>query len=462
MARGSKGKAMADFDVEKVFTKTWGQPGGHRLDAYRASGGYGGLEKALGMEPAAIIDAVLQSKLRGRGGAGFPTGRKWSFVPKDSPKPKYVCVNADESEPGTFKDRYIMERSPHMLIEGTAICARAIGAHVAYIYIRGEFGLAYTRLEAAIAEARAAGILGPSVLGSGYPMEIYVHRGAGAYICGEETGLLESLEGKKGQPRLKPPFPAVEGAFGCPTIVNNVETLAAVGPIIEKGPDWWKSLSRTEAEGGTKLIGVSGHVKRPGVFELPGGLTLRELIYDVAGGMRNPSRPLKAVIPGGSSCPILLPKDIDTSFDFDAMKVVGTLMGTGCPTVIEEGTCMVRLLKRVERFYAHESCGQCTPCREGGDWLFKVVSRIEAGQGSARDLELIESVASKIEGHTICAFGEALAWPARSYLKAFFQEFEQHVKLGRCPFDPIPVAPTPLYGAIATPGVSAGLPGASA
>ncbi|MEO1232146.1 MAG: NADH-quinone oxidoreductase subunit NuoF [Myxococcota bacterium] len=437
------------FETEKVFTRTWHRTDGHTLAAYRDAGGYEGLKKALEREPSELIDEVTKANLRGRGGAGFPTGRKWSFVPQDSPKARYVCVNADESEPGTFKDRYIMERSPHMLIEGTAICCRAIGAHVAYIYIRGEFGLAWRRLEAAIAEAEAEGLLGDTVLGHDYPLRIYVHRGAGAYICGEETGLLESLEGKKGQPRLKPPFPAVEGAFGCPTIVNNVETLAAVGPIMDRGADWWRSLSRSEAEGGTKLVGVSGHVRNPGVWELPGGLTLREIIYDVAGGMRDPDRPLKAVIPGGSSCPILLPEDIDVSFDFDAMKSVGTLMGTGCPTVIEEGTCMVRLLQRIERFYAHESCGQCTPCREGGDWLYKVVSRIEAGQGTREDLALIESVAAKIEGHTICAFGEALAWPARSYLKAFFSEFEAHVEQGRCPFgDAYPVAPRPLHGAL--------------
>ena len=434
---------------ERVFSKTWDDPQGHRLAAYREAGGYRGLEKALGMEAAAIIAEVTESRLRGRGGAGFPAGRKWSFVPQDSPKPRYVCVNADESEPGTFKDRYIMERSPHMLLEGTAICARAIGAKVAYVYIRGEFGLASTRLEAAIEEAYDAGWLGRDIQGSGFDLDVHVHRGAGAYICGEETALLESLEGKKGQPRLKPPFPAVEGAFGCPTVVNNVETLAAVGPIVDRGAQWWRRLSGTEAEGGTKLVGVSGHVARPGVFEVPGGLTLRQIIYDVAGGMRDPDRPLKAVIPGGSSCPILLPDQIDVSFDFDAMRTVGSLMGTGCPTVIEEGTCIVRLLQRVERFYAHESCGQCTPCREGGDWLFKTVTRLERGEGTERDLELIESLASKIEGHTICAFGEALAWPARSYLKAFRDEFEAHVRLGRCPHGPLEVRPTPLHGVVA-------------
>ncbi len=436
------------FETERVFSKTWSTPNGHTLEAYKASGGYAGLTKALAMVPGDITTEVSNAKLRGRGGAGFPAGRKWSFVPKDTDKPKYICVNADESEPGTFKDRYIMERSPHMLIEGTAIGCKAIGAHIAYIYIRGEFGLAETRMVAAIEEAYAAGILGKKVMGTDFQLDMYVHRGAGAYICGEETALLESIEGKKGQPRLKPPFPAVEGLFACPTIINNVETLAAVGPIIDKGADWWVQLSRTDAEGGTKLVGVSGHVARPGVYEVPGGLTLKQIIYDVAGGMRNPDKPLKAVIPGGSSCPILTPDKIDVGYDFDAMKTVGSLMGTGCPTVIEEGTCMVRLLARIERFYAHESCGQCTPCREGGDWLFKIITRIEEGKGTMDDLEKIESIASKIEGHTICAFGEALAWPARSYLKTFIKEFEQHVKDGRCPFGPIPVAAVPMSGVV--------------
>ncbi len=437
-----------NFATERVFTKNWGKPNGWTYDAHVAGGGYEALRKALAMDPADIINEVLESKLRGRGGAGFPTGRKWGFVPKDSDKPRYVCVNADESEPGTFKDRYIMEGDPHQLIEGTAITCKAIGAHVAYIYVRGEFGLATARVERALKEAYEHGVLGPSSMGSGYPIDIHLHRGAGAYICGEETALLESLEGRKGQPRLKPPFPAVEGAFACPTIVNNVETLAAVGPIIDKGAAWWKALSRTEAEGGTKLVGISGHVARPGVYELPNGLSLREIIFDVGGGMRDPDRPLKAVIPGGSSCPILTADEIDVSYDVDALKTVGSMMGTGCPTVIEEGTCIVRLLKRVERFYAHESCGQCTPCREGGDWLFKIVSRIEAGDGTREDLDLIESVASKIEGFTICPFGEALAWPARSYLKKFFDEFEEHVKLGRCPFGPVAVRPVALSGEV--------------
>jgi len=435
---------------ERVFTKNWNTPNGHTLDVYKQSGGYEGAKKALSMDPGAIIKEVMDANIRGRGGAGFPVGRKWSFVPKDSPKPKYLCVNADESEPGTFKDRYIMERDPHMLIEGCIICCKAVDAHSCYIYIRGEFGLALQRMEAAVAEAYKAGILGNSVLGSGFKLDVVIHKGAGAYICGEETALLESLEGKKGQPRLKPPFPAVEGLFGCPTVINNVESIAGIPPIIVKGAEWWKSLSTTKAEGGTKLVGVSGHVARPGVYEVGGGLTVRQIIYDVAGGMRDPSRPLKAVIPGGSSCPIILPSEIDVSFDFDAMRSVGSVMGTGCPTIIEEGTCIVRFLRRTLRFYAHESCGQCTPCREGGDWLYKVLDRLENGQGRETDIALLENVASKIEGHTICAFGEAIAWPTRSYVKKFMEEFKDHVRLGRCPFGPLAIAPVAMAGDVAT------------
>ncbi len=431
---------------ERVFTKNWSLPRSWTLDAYKSTGGYRSLEKALTMAPDAIIKEVIDANIRGRGGAGFPVGRKWSFVPKDSPKPRYLCVNADESEPGTFKDRYILERDPHMLLEGCAITCRAVGAHVCYIYVRGEFGLAYTRLQAAVDEAYRAGIIGEKLLGTDYKLDITVHRGAGAYICGEETALLESLEGYKGQPRLKPPFPAVEGAFGCPTVINNVESIAGIPPIILKGAAWWKSLAMTPAEGGTKLVGVSGHVARPGVYEVANGLTLRQVIYEVAGGMRDASKPLKAVIPGGSSCPIILPHEIDVNFDFDSMRSVNSVMGTGCPTIIEEGTCMVRFLKRILRFYAHESCGQCTPCREGGDWLFKVLDRLEAGQGRETDVELLESIASKIEGHTICAFGEAIAWPTRSYAKKFMEEFKDHVRLKRCPFGPIAVAPAAMGG----------------
>ena len=434
---------------ERVFTKNWHLTRSWTLETFKTAGGYQALAKALTMDPEDITSEVIEANVRGRGGAGFPAGRKWSFVPKGSPKPKYVCVNADESEPGTFKDRYILERDPHMLIEGTAICCRAVGAHHAFIYIRGEFGLAYERIEGAVQEAYEDGILGDDAMGSGYAVHVVVHRGAGAYICGEETALLESLEGKKGQPRLKPPFPAVEGLFGCPTVINNVETLAAVGPIIANGATWWKGLSTTDAEGGTKLVGISGHVAKPGVYELPGGLTLRQIIYDVAGGMRDPERPLKAVVPGGSSCKIVTPDQIDTAFDFDAMKTIGGMMGTGCPTIIEEGTCMVRLLTRLARFYAHESCGQCTPCREGADWLFKILRRIESGAGTIADIDLLEAVASKIEGHTICALGEATAWPTRSYVATFRAEFERHVTEGSCPFGPLRVAPVKMSGAVA-------------
>ncbi|MFO0727070.1 MAG: NADH-quinone oxidoreductase subunit NuoF [Myxococcota bacterium] len=432
---------------ERVFTKNWSLPRSWTLDAYRSTGGYKALEKAIGMTQDAIIKEVIDANIRGRGGAGFPVGRKWSFVPKDSPKPRYLCVNADESEPGTFKDRYILEKDPHMLIEGCAITCKAVGAHDCYIYIRGEFGLAYQRIQAAVDEAYKAGILGPKLPGTtDYRLDITVHRGAGAYICGEETALLESLEGYKGQPRLKPPFPAVEGLFGCPTVINNVESISGIPAIIQKGAAWWKALSASPAEGGTKLVGVSGHVAKPGVYEIANGLTLRQVIYEVAGGMRDASKPLKAVIPGGSSCPIILPHEIDVPFDFDSMRQVQSVMGTGCPTILEEGTCIVRFLRRILRFYAHESCGQCTPCREGGDWLFKVLDRLESGQGREDDIDLLESVASKIEGHTICAFGEAIAWPTRSYVKKFMPEFKEHVRQKRCPFGPIAIAPAAMAG----------------
>ena len=437
---------MSHLPSERVFSKNWSLPKSWTLDVFQKNGGYEGLKKAHRSDPEDLIKEVIESNVRGRGGAGFPVGRKWSFVPKVTDKPKYVCVNADEGEPGTFKDRYILELDPHMLIEGTAICCKAVGAHHAFIYIRGEFGLAYERIEAAVQEAYAAGILGDSSMGHDFAIHMVVHRGAGAYICGEETALLESLEGKRGHPRLKPPFPAVEGLFGCPTVINNVESLAAVGPIIKNGAAWWKGLSKSEAEGGTKLIGVSGHVAKPGVYELPIGLTLRQLIYDVAGGMRNPDRPLKAIVPGGSSCKIVTPDQIDTLFDFDAMKTIDGMMGTGCPTIIEEGTCMVRLLRRLIRFYAHESCGQCTPCREGSDWLFKILDRLEEGRGSMGDIEMLERVASKIEGHTICALGEATAWPTRSYVATFHAEFVRHVEEGGCPFDELPVAPVRMSG----------------
>ena len=433
---------------ELVFSKNWNLDKSWTLDVFKSNGGYEALKKSLSMEPGDIIQEVLESNVRGRGGAGFPVGRKWSFVPKDSDKPKYVCVNADESEPGTFKDRYILEKDPHMLIEGTAICCKAVNANHAFIYIRGEFGLAYERIQAAVEEAYAAGILGEKCMGEDYPMHVVVHRGAGAYICGEETALLESLEGKKGQPRLKPPFPAVEGLFGCPTVINNVESLTAVGPIIAKGAAWWKALSYSDAEGGTKLVGISGHVAKPGVYELPGGLTLREIIYDVGGGMRSSDKALKAVIPGGSSCKVITPDKIDVSYDFDNMKSVGAMMGTGCPTIIEEGTCMVRLLRRVVRFYAHESCGQCTPCREGSDWLFKILDRLEAGKGTIEDIDMLENIGSKIEGHTICALGEATAWPTRSYVATFREEFERHVHEGACPFGEIPLKTVKMSGVV--------------
>ncbi|MBI5495126.1 MAG: NADH-quinone oxidoreductase subunit NuoF [Deltaproteobacteria bacterium] len=425
----------------RVVSRNWGKPNSHTLPSYRDSGGYKLWEKTVkgqGLKPQELIDTVKAAGLRGMGGAGFPTGVKWGFLPKDNPKPRYLVVNGDEGEPGTFKDRYIMELDPHMFIEGCMLSSYAINAHVCYIYLRGEFLFQVKRMEAAIDEARAAGLLGKNILGSGFDLDIHVHRGAGAYICGEETGLIESLEGKKGQPRLKPPFPAVVGVFGCPTIVNNVETLTHVVPIVEMGAEKWKALGKNGAPG-TKLYGISGHVNKPGVYELPFGSTMRELL-EFAGGVRD-GKKLKAIVPGGASCPLLLPDQLDTPLDFDSIKKAGTMLGTACAIVMDESTCMVRAIARLLKFYAHESCGQCTPCREGTHWLAKMLTRIEHGEGREQDLTLIDEVANNIMGNTICALGDAAAMPTISYFKKFRHEFEEHVKTGKCRFGEHEVAP---------------------
>ena len=428
-------------ETVKLLTRNWDKEKSFTLASYRASGGYKLWEKTVtggGHKPQEIIDAVKAAGLRGMGGAGFPTGVKWGFLPKDNPKPRYLVINADEGEPGTFKDRYIMERDPHMFIEGCMLSCFAINSHCCYIYVRGEFAFQVARMEAAIAEARDAGLLGKNIKGTGFDLEMYVHRGAGAYICGEETGLIESLEGKKGQPRLKPPFPAVVGVFGCPTIVNNVETIAHVVPILEMGPEAWKALGVNGASG-TKLYGISGHINKPGVYELPMGVTVRELI-EVGGGVRD-GKPLKAVIPGGASCPILTADEIDAVMDFDAIKKAGTMLGTACAVVMDQDTCMVRALWRLLKFYAHESCGQCTPCREGTHWLAKMLGRIENGEGRQEDLDIIDEIANNIMGNTICALGDAAAMPTISYFKKFRHEFEEHVSTGKCRFKQHPEAP---------------------
>src|SRR6478735_8918218 len=417
--------------MDPIITKYVREPNSFTLDFYLQHGGYDALKKALTAHtPDQIIEMVKASGLRGRGGAGFPTGMKWQFVDKKSTKPRYIACNADESEPGTFKDHLIMERNPHILIEGCAIACYAIGAKTAYIYIRGEFYHVQLVLERAIAEARAKGFLGNNILGTGFDCEVYVHRGAGAYEAGEETALLESLEGKRAQPRNKPPFPAVVGLYDAPTAVNNVETLANVPLIVQNGPEWFAALG-PEKNGGPKLYCVSGHVKRPGVYEASMNITLRELIDGHAGGVRE-GRTLKAVIPGGSSVPILMPDQLDTQASFDAIQKAGSLLGSAAIVVLDDTTCMVWLAENLLHFYRHESCGKCTPCREGTDWLYKIVRRIERGEGQMKDLDMLSSICANIAGKTLCAFGDAAVTPVLTTLKHFRHEYEAHIREGRC------------------------------
>jgi NADH-quinone oxidoreductase subunit F len=415
--------------MEPILTKYVREPNAATLDFYLQHDGYGALKKTLGLQPNDIIEMVKASGLRGRGGAGFPTGMKWQFVDKKA-EPRYIACNADESEPGTFKDHLLIERNPHLLIEGCVIGCYAIGAGVAYIYIRGEFYHVQQVLERAIEDARARGFVGRNILGSGFDCEVYVHRGAGAYEAGEETALLESLEGKRAQPRNKPPFPAVVGLYGKPTAVNNVETLCNVPLIVAKGAEWYSALG-PEKNGGPKLYCVSGHVRRPGVFEASMNITLRELIEERAGGVRE-GRTLKAVIPGGSSVPILLPHQLDTQASFDGIQKAGSLLGSAAIVVLDDTTCMVWLAENLLHFYRHESCGKCTPCREGTDWLYKILQRIERGEGQPRDLELLSSIAGNIAGKTLCAFGDAAATPVITTLQHFRHEFEAHIREGRC------------------------------
>jgi NADH-quinone oxidoreductase subunit F len=418
-------------DYEPVLTKYAFTPNGATLEHYvQHQDGYQGLKKALSMTPDQVIEETKKSGLRGRGGAGFPTGLKWQFVDKKSPKPKFIVCNADESEPGTFKDHLLMERNPHLLIEGCLISCYAIASKAAYIYIRGEFSHLFPVLQKAIDEARAAGYLGKNILGSGFDCELFLHRGAGAYEAGEETAMLESLEGKRAQPRFKPPFPASYGAWGCPTAVNNVETLCNIPLIITRGAEWYAALG-PEKNGGPKLFCVSGHVKRPGVFEAPMKVTLRELIFDYAGGMRD-GHTLKAVIPGGSSVPILMPDQLDIPASFDAIAQAGSLLGSAAIMVMDETTDMVWLTENLMHFYRHESCGKCTPCREGTDWLFKLLNRMMRGEGSEKDIQLLESVANNINAKTLCAFGDAAATPVLTTLKYFRGEYEA-LASGRVP-----------------------------
>jgi NADH-quinone oxidoreductase subunit F len=420
------------YPETKILSRNFDVPDAWTLKVARERGAYEGLEKALKeLTPEQLIAEVKTSRLRGRGGAGFPAGVKWGFVPKASDKPKYICCNADESEPGTFKDRYLMELDPHLVIEGCLLAAYAVAAERIWIYVRGEYPLSIARLEQAIEEATAAGFLGDKILGTDFSCDCVVHSGAGAYICGEETGLLESLEGKRGHPRIKPPFPAVEGAFGCPTVINNVETLAHVPWIVAHGgqafadqgipPDPENPKSMGSA--GTKLMGASGQVKKPGVWEFEFGITVRELLYDYAGGPLD-GRKFKAVIPGGVSMPVLLDDELDVKMGFDDLVKAGSGLGTACAIVMDDSVDMVEASENIAHFFADESCGQCTPCREGCHWLEKIYRRINAGEGTEADLDLLEHLFPQIEGRTICALADAAVWPLRSILKKFRHEFE--------------------------------------
>lgn len=402
------------------------------LETYQSRGGYSALTKILKekIPPEQVIEEVKSSGLRGRGGAGFPTGLKWSFISRNAPGQKYVVCNSDEGEPGTFKDRDILRYNPHQLIEGMVIAGYAIGATVGYNYIRGEFWEPYERFEAALEEARAAGFLGDNLLGSGFDFQLHSHLGGGAYVCGEETALLESIEGKKGQPRYKPPFPAHFGLYGRPTIINNTESLASIPVIMEKGGEWFKQLG-VENSGGSKLFSISGNLNNPGVFEIPLGTPFSTLL-EMAGGMKD-GRKIKAVIPGGSSAPII-PGDqmMDLTMDYDAIAKAGSMLGSGAVIVLDDTNCMVKVLERMSYFYFEESCGQCTPCREGTGWLYRVVSRIERGEGRHEDLALLDDVTQKIAGRTICALGDAAAMPVQGMLKHFRHEFEYHIEHKKC------------------------------
>ncbi len=415
-----------------VISRRWGIKDSHKIDVYVQHDGYRALEKALKeMTPASIIDEVKKSNLRGRGGAGFPTGMKWSFVPKDSPKPKYVICNADESEPGTCKDRPLMEMDPHQMIEGITIAGRAIGAHMGFIYIRGEYRYVLDIVQTALDEAYARGYLGKNILGSGFDFDLVVHTGAGAYECGEESALMESLEGKRGYPRIKPPFPAVVGLYGCPTIINNVETLSTVPAILLEGGETYANRG-TPKNGGTRMLCVAGHVNKPGIYEVPLGMNMKKFIYEVAGGIPN-GKKLKAVIPGGSSCPLLKAEEIDIPMDYDSVAKAGSMLGSGGMVVMDEDTCMVDMARRIMHFYAHESCGWCIPCREGTSWLRKMLERFHAGYGRPEDIDLVGDLAKNMLGRTFCPLGDAAALPTISIVGKWRNEFEDHLK-GRCPY----------------------------
>jgi len=437
-------------DSQPILTSRYGIEDSFTLDVAERHGAYAVARKALHeITPERIREEVKLGNLRGRGGAGFPAGVKWGFLNPQAGERVYLVINADESEPGTFKDRSIMEKDPHRLIEGCIVTCWAIGAHVCYIYVRGELPFCIDRLEQAIDEAKAKGYLGDRPFGREFPIEIHVHKGAGAYICGEETGLLNSLEGRRGEPRLKPPFPAVKGVFDQPTIVNNVETIAAVPTIVEMGGEAWQELSRLPRDGGVRLYGVSGHVKKPGIYEAPVGITMRELVYDLAGGMLHDDRELKGVIPGGSSTPVLRPdhlvdapaedhplhtwhgkSEIDVPMGVDTYRALGTMLGTTCAIVMDSSVNMVEACRNLMKFYAHESCGQCTPCREGTGWLVDALDHLAAGRGKPEDVDLLVDIANNMMGNTICAFAEGTAMPMLGFIRKFRNEFVAAAQAG--------------------------------
>ncbi len=409
----------------KVLLANVGVPFSHTLRVYKERGGYQALEKAIKMKPEEVTQMVKDSGLRGRGGAGFPTGVKWGFLPKGV-YPRYLVVNADEGEPGTFKDRMLMEYDPHQLIEGIIISSYAIEAHLAFIYIRGEYLFAYDRLVHAIEEAKEAGLLGKDILGSGFDLEIIVHRGAGAYICGEETALLSSLEGKRGHPKLKPPFPAVEGLYRKPTIINNVETICNVPHIVKNGVEWYRSYG-TEKSPGMRIFSLSGDVKKPGLYELPHGITLRELIYEYGGGTLD-GQPPKGVIPGGISMPILTGDQLDTPLTYEDVQQAGSMLGSAAVVVIGQSQSIIGVYRRAVEFYKHESCGKCTPCREGTSWLQHIMRRIERGEGRLEDLDLILEIANNVTMHTFCPLGDAAVWGVRSSVLKMREEYVDYIK----------------------------------
>jgi NADH-quinone oxidoreductase subunit F len=416
-----------------VLSRYWDEPESWTLDTYRRHDGYEGLQKALRTDPDAVISTIKEAGLRGRGGAGFPTGMKWSFIPQGDDKPHYLVVNADESEPGTCKDMPLLLATPHALVEGVIISAYAIRAGHAFIYVRGEVVPVLRRLQAAVAEAYAAGYLGKNILGTGFDLELVVHAGAGAYICGEETALLDSLEGRRGQPRLRPPFPAVAGLYASPTVVNNVESIASVPPIIVNGIEWFRSMGSEKSPGFT-LYSLSGHVTTPGQYEAPLGITLRELL-EYAGGVRAGHR-LKFWTPGGSSTPIFTDEHLDVALDYEGVGAAGSMLGTKALQIFDETTCVVRAVLRWTEFYAHESCGKCTPCREGTYWLVQILERLERGEGTDADLEKLLDIADNILGKSFCALGDGAASPIMSSIKYFRDEYLAHFEQGGCPFDP--------------------------